>query len=273
MPAIRSDHRLRTSVPARAGLRAFGQPARPRPEPPGARVRLHRHRHDDDRAPLRLQPSGRRQRHDHVRPQQPAPHDEVQLLLRRPQGRRLLPDRTTARRIRRRFSSNSKETSARRPPRSDCGTRPSATPAPSGSAACRSANATSAMRFSTFGSCAMIVIGTSWVALAPVTMVAGWWSPSTIITRLLSCACSHEARSACSASTRSTARTRPSPCSRRCHTADGDLTLGRHPVEDRSIAHRVPVDHAAAAVPMVCATRPGRSRPSPADGSAASSMR
>ena len=38
---------------------------------------------------------------------------------------------------------------------------------------------------STFGSWAMIEIGTSWLELVPLTIGNGWWSPSTIITRFL----------------------------------------------------------------------------------------
>ena len=31
----------------------------------------------------------------------------------------------------------------------------------------------------------MIEIGTSWVGFVPLTIFAGWWSPSTISTRFL----------------------------------------------------------------------------------------
>ena len=41
------------------------------------------------------------------------------------------------------------------------------------------------IRRSTDGSWAMIEIGTSWLASSPLTVVAGWWSPSTTITRFL----------------------------------------------------------------------------------------
>ena len=44
-----------------------------------------------------------------------------------------------------------------------------------------------ASRLTTLGSCATIEIGTSWVAVYPLTVVAGWWSPSSITTRFLSC--------------------------------------------------------------------------------------
>src|SRR6185369_16772122 len=51
------------------------------------------------------------------------------------------------------------------------------------------------MSASTDGSCATIEIGTSWFAPAPLTDVAGWWSPSRTSTRLLSCSCvTHEMR-------------------------------------------------------------------------------
>jgi MFS family permease len=40
---------------------------------------------------------------------------------------------------------------------------------------------------STAGSCATTATGTWWLAPAPLTVVAGWWSPSTTRTRLSSC--------------------------------------------------------------------------------------
>ena len=42
---------------------------------------------------------------------------------------------------------------------------------------------------STFGSWAMIEIGTSWLELWPLTIGSGWWSPSTTITSFLSSRC------------------------------------------------------------------------------------
>ena len=42
------------------------------------------------------------------------------------------------------------------------------------------------MRRSTAGSCAISEIGTSWETPTPLTLLLGWWSPSTIITSFLS---------------------------------------------------------------------------------------
>src|ERR1700753_3196377 len=38
----------------------------------------------------------------------------------------------------------------------------------------------------TFGSWAMIEIGTSWLELCPLTIGSGWWSPRAMTTRFLS---------------------------------------------------------------------------------------
>ena len=84
MPFDSRDDRRWAPVSARRCVRALSQPARPRPKSPGARVRLHRHRHDHHVAAVRLQPSRRRRRDDRIRSHEPAPFDEVQLLLRRP---------------------------------------------------------------------------------------------------------------------------------------------------------------------------------------------